>query len=164
MCKFNWHFLMVSGNRRNWAVVALFVLLTCVVIGLAAITYLLDPNKIHYTICPFHYLTGLYCGTCGGTRAAHELLHGKWRQAIAYNPILIFFLIPGALIVWCHWLIRLSGGKTLFTPLTRSALVVLVILLLTFMVIRNLPFKIFASLRPHLVSWSAEEGSADAPR
>ncbi len=42
-------------------------------------------------ICPFHLL-GLYCPTCGLTRACHALLSfDLWRAALA-NPCLFFIL------------------------------------------------------------------------
>ncbi len=47
-------------------------------------------------ICPLHVL-GLYCPTCGMTRAAHALLSLDLRAALAYNPC-IFPL--GATALW----------------------------------------------------------------
>lgn len=38
-------------------------------------------------MCPFKNMTGLPCPLCGGTRAAHALLHGELGRAIYLNPL-----------------------------------------------------------------------------
>lgn len=58
-----------------------------------------DPLKTnYYPVCILHYLTGLYCPGCGGTRAAHALLNGQPLAALAWNPFVIL-IVP--IIVVC---------------------------------------------------------------
>lgn len=39
--------------------------------------------------CPFAYLTGLPCVTCGGTRAVRALLEGDLVAALRFNPLVV---------------------------------------------------------------------------
>jgi hypothetical protein len=49
--------------------------------------------------CPFHWLTGFPCATCGGTRALLALGRFEFGTAIAWNPLVavagILFMIGG---------------------------------------------------------------------
>jgi Protein of unknown function (DUF2752) len=49
--------------------------------------------------CPFHWLTGFPCATCGGTRALLALGRLDFGAAIAWNPLVavagIVFLVGG---------------------------------------------------------------------
>jgi hypothetical protein len=56
----------------------------------AVIVYRFDPS-LHgfYPRCAFHALTGLECPGCGGTRALHQLLHGRFAEAYRLNPMLL---------------------------------------------------------------------------
>lgn len=42
--------------------------------------------------CPFHWLTGYPCPSCGGTRAVLALLQGDWQRALLLNPGLLLLL------------------------------------------------------------------------
>jgi len=37
--------------------------------------------------CPFHAITGIPCPSCGTTRAAMAVLHGRPLLALAFNPL-----------------------------------------------------------------------------
>ncbi len=52
-----------------------------------------EPSgQFFYPRCAFHELTGWKCPGCGGTRAAHALLHGHVAEAWQYNPLTIVLL------------------------------------------------------------------------
>jgi hypothetical protein len=98
--------------------------------------------------CPFHAVSGWYCPGCGSQRAIHQLLHGDFVRAWGYNP-LVFFAI---LMVGYHWgvqgLNQLKGVQIrnlIYRPLTTWIILVLV---LAFWILRNLPFAPFDSLAP----------------
>jgi hypothetical protein len=60
--------------------------------------YLLPPEKGGiYPPCLFHTLTGLYCPSCGSTRAIHNLMHGQILTALRFNPLVAILSIPVAL-------------------------------------------------------------------
>lgn len=64
--------------------------------------------------CVFHWLTGLYCPGCGGTRALKYLLQGKILSSIQYHP-LVFYVIFMACVELISWLVaRVSGNRRWF--------------------------------------------------
>jgi hypothetical protein len=108
----------------------------CVIVGIV------DPRG-GPTICPFKLATGLDCPGCGGTRAAHDLMRGDLLGALDHN-VLAVLAIP--LILWGLFagLTSALGGTKLqtWTPPTR-VIAVAVVALLTFWVVRNLPYEPF---------------------
>jgi hypothetical protein len=47
-------------------------------------------------LCPFHYLTGVECPTCGTTRAVWFIVHCEFRNAWMMNPI--GFIVVAAVV------------------------------------------------------------------
>ena len=43
-------------------------------------------------LCPFHLIMGLPCPACGITRALASSLHGRWQEAVSYNPLVLLAL------------------------------------------------------------------------
>lgn len=43
--------------------------------------------------CLFHWITGLYCPGCGGTRAIGALLQGQLLKSFCYHPFVLFAVI-----------------------------------------------------------------------
>lgn len=124
-------------------------------LGLVAailILYEFDPAEGRYPVCPFHYLTGLHCPGCGTLRALHQLLHGNVAAALSLN-LLSTIAIPILLV----GLIRSRVGGAKQTPAPPVAgrrwpihpawLVVIVIV--AFGVLRNVPLYPFTLLAPH---------------
>jgi hypothetical protein len=85
--------------------------------------YFYDPAETRlFPLCPFHYLTGLYCPGCGSTRAIHHLLHGSLIRAFSMNPLMFISLPILALLLlrrswpyrpwvaWCALAVLLSYG------------------------------------------------------
>lgn len=54
--------------------------------------------------CPLYEFTGLYCPGCGLTRAAHHLVHGHLRAAVAMNPLIVVLAILGCYVFVCELL------------------------------------------------------------
>jgi len=110
--------------------------------GLAAVAYvgIGDPGGGPgvFPPCPSRTLLGLDCPGCGGLRGTHDLLHGDVVGALDHNLLLPFLL---AILAY--------AGLTVIAPLfgrqvrplrpPRWALVVGAVVLVTFMVLRNLP-------------------------
>ena len=122
------------------------VALVAAVLGSGAVLFFFDPAQHgFYPICLFHALTGWNCPGCGGTRAAHELLHGHLLRALHDNAL--FVLALAALAI---------GGGRLLVQRTRPRPVTwtvpagvwwgLLMVTLLFTVMRNLP--VFAWLSP----------------
>jgi hypothetical protein len=99
--------------------------------------------------CSFHRLTGLHCAGCGMTRAVHATLQGRLAEAFRYNP-LGMILLPG-FGVWLA--LRLPRWLRKGPPETRSLPAGawpwwVIGLILTFWIVRNLPFHPFTLLAP----------------
>jgi hypothetical protein len=130
----------------RWAIVAAALVSPAA----AAVLYWVKPTDGgFYPPCLLFSLTGLHCPFCGSTRCAHALLHGELNQAAAFNALAVV-LIPVA-AGWCYWAAyRVLRRQPLppFSPphwLLRMALIVII----TFALVRNLPFFPFVLLAPH---------------
>lgn len=96
--------------------------------------------------CPLLALTGLYCPGCGSTRALHALLHGDLAQAMAMNPLLVI-----ALPVLATMTLNAAGwapghGERLWRRIGNPK--PWLVVLLTYWLLRNLPWWPFAWLAP----------------
>ena len=112
------------------------------------VLFFLNPGEgSFYPPCPFHLLTGLYCPGCGSLMAVHQLLHGNLAAAFGLNPLMVLSL---PFLGYClisprvHAVTkRASAG---FVPAFWIWLILLVIIL--FWILRNLPFYPFTLLAP----------------
>lgn len=118
--------------------------------GMAALgIWLLGPRApAWYPPCPFHALTGLHCPGCGSSRTVHALFHGEWARAVALNPLIVL-LLPFAGFWAAHSLWRALRHNLPPAELPRPAAAVFLWLVLTFWILRNLPWWPFTLLAPH---------------
>lgn len=59
-------------------------------IAVLAFLYFFNPQEIpSFPRCPFLALTGLKCPGCGTLRGIHSLLHLRFADAWAYNPLMV---------------------------------------------------------------------------
>ncbi len=91
--------------------------------------------------CVFRLATGLYCPTCGATRAIIHLVHGSFLSAIKSNAFVTIASVPTAL-----WLISVAIGlildkKSLYTVSKRGLISILILIgiFLIFGIVRNMP-------------------------
>ena len=124
---------------------------TLVAVG-AAFAYVgaVDPGEPgHYPVCPLLRFTGLYCPGCGATRALHHLLHGHVATAFDYNPLLILTL-PLLLYLMVTSAVRTvrPGALPPRRPLSPAGMWTILLLVITFAVLRNLPYPPVAWMAP----------------
>ena len=106
-----------------------------------------SPTELKTPSCLFHEIFGLYCPSCGSTRAVRRILHGDLVGAFRYNPLLVLFspyLIVGAV----DFFRGLWRGNF---PYRRGSLTLAyagAALIIVFAVARNLPFDWCDVLRP----------------
>jgi hypothetical protein len=129
-------------NRRH-----LFAVLGAGALLAGALGYigLVDPHKPDsiFPLCPFRLITGLNCPGCGALRMIHDVLHGHLAAAINDN-VVVLVGIP-LLAGWV--LLRRRTGKL---PLTLPAAAAVMITLLGWTVVRNLPgFPLVPTLLTH---------------
>jgi len=121
--------------------------------ALAVFFFVFDPisasDQHLFLKCIFHQTTGFYCPGCGGQRAAHALMHGHLHQAADYNLLLVLVLPLVlwhlALPIWNIFQARKCNLSFFRYPLTTR---VLLLILLLFWVLRNIPAHPFVHLAP----------------
>ena len=127
--------------------------LVLVFAGVVLVLYFYNPStSFFYPLCLFHSLTGLHCAGCGGLRAAHALLHGNVADSFAYNPLLIVvtsFLLVVALVIKCLRIFPFFAAKPEMYCRIRYFTPVVVITVIGYTILRNLPFPPFCHLAPH---------------
>ena len=115
--------------------------------------YAIDPSRsAAIPPCLFNKLTGLSCPGCGSMRALHAALHGDLLSALDFNALavlLIPFLIYSAGRMVSPASVRPDCWRPLSAAFERaySSRVVLVAVL-SFWVLRNVPWNPFARLAP----------------
>lgn len=137
--------LSAPRTRQQWWVQT--ALGSAVVLAGLAVLWTHTPGESRWLPpCLFHQLTGLFCPGCGLTRALHALAHGNLVRAWSMNPLTVLGLF--AFLV--EWADRGLGqpaawrrGRAVLHDARVWAVVVLV-----FMVGRNLPWMPFAAWAP----------------
>lgn len=122
------------------------------VVGVAVVAYavaVLPPTDTpFYPKCSLHQLTGLHCPGCGTARAAHAALNGEVRQSIAYNP-LVPILLPVVGVSLARSLWGWAAGVPARPLGGRWPARLLVVVVIAFAVLRNVPAYPFSLLAPH---------------
>lgn len=105
-----------------------------------ALTYiaLVDPHRPGslFPPCPFKALTGWECPACGGLRMVHDVLHGDFAAAVVDNVFFLILIAVGLPLAagWAFWQRR--RNRSVFAWWQA---VVLVVALVAWTVVRNLP-------------------------
>ncbi|GLY29207.1 DUF2752 domain-containing protein [Kineosporia sp. NBRC 101731] len=126
-------------SRRREAIAGLTV-----VAGLVTAVTLADPRHPgRWPSCPFHAVTGLYCPGCGSLRAVSDLVHGDLAGALGYNALTVITL-PLLVAFWLRTaLLAPTPGR-----LPGSGALPVLILVIVWGVVRNLPLAPFSLLAP----------------
>ena len=115
---------------------------------LVAIGLINPTTSSIFPTCPFRALTGLHCPGCGVTRGMHQLLHGDLLSALDYNALLIVFVPMIVFFMLTLLSIAIRGRRIRFPGFAPKATWGLLVVLLVFGVLRNLPFYPFTILAP----------------
>ena len=91
----------------------------------------------HKTICIIKNLFGIDCAGCGTTRMFKAILSLDFYQAFRYNPFM-FSLICVSLLYLIYVIIMKLLKKKIWFPKVNSLYVFLVLIIL-FMILRNVP-------------------------
>ena len=85
-------------------------------------------------VCPLHHL-GLYCPTCGMTRAVHALFALDLEQSFRYHPLLPIFILMVLYYEVAHLRSVIVGHSVLRHP--RRMLYFTIAVFLLFCILRN---------------------------
>lgn len=116
--------------------------------GLVVIYFFKPGQSFIYPPCPVHFLTGFYCPGCGTARGVHALLHGRFLQALDFNPLMVISIpfLGYAIISQVLFYIRGKGlPQVIKHPFWIWAIFVLIIV---YTILRNIPFYPFTILAP----------------
>lgn len=91
--------------------------------------------------CPLHAVTGFHCPGCGATRALGLLAQGDFLAALHHNALVVL-LLP-----WLVWEF-LAGPRVGSGAWPRWGVVLLVLVLVAFGVLRNVPVAPWVYLAP----------------
>ncbi len=84
-------------------------------LGGLVLVYACPPSQYgFYPLCPIKVLTGFSCPGCGSTRALHALLHLRFSEAFALNPL--FTCASPVLSVWLTRIFLQSKGTHALSP------------------------------------------------
>ena len=106
-----------------------------------------------YPPCYFHALTGLHCPGCGATRAAYALLHGNLGEAFHQNALAVlafpFLAYFAGRALW-RWANAIPAPPVApASPWAVRLTLFLVPVVVTFGIVRNLPWSPFNLLAPY---------------
>ena len=106
--------------------------------------FVVNPETSLYPPCLFKKLTNLQCPGCGSARACYHLLHGDFLIAVDYNLLFIAFLplLVMEMFSRLFYVSRQTASKLRIIQNHLRPVHVLVVVL-TFWIVRNLPMYPF---------------------
>jgi hypothetical protein len=119
---------------------------------LAGVTvWVVARNPLKSTVfppCPLHASTGIWCPGCGATRASYLMLHGDLVSAMHFNAMWVV-LAPFVAYQVVAFAAEAHGVRWLRRiPMTQPVIAALLVAIVGFAVVRNLPFEAFEVLNP----------------
>jgi hypothetical protein len=126
------------------------IILIAVAVTASLLYFCFDPSLNHFfPPCPFYTLTGLFCPGCGSQRAFHDLLHGDVLNAADHNLLFVLFtpLVLFSGIVAVNNIFRKKKIAQRIFNSTVFTFAVLIIVL-AFWILRNIPAAPFTNLAP----------------
>ena len=118
------------------------------IVGVAAYVLWTDSpaESAWYPKSPLYHTTGLHCPGCGASRSMHHALHGRFTDAMQHNQLLIILGTPVIAMLLLSAVFALCFGRSLQLPFPRWWPTLLLLLILCWFVIRNIPG--FEALQP----------------
>ena len=125
------------------------MLLLVAALPCVALVYARNPEEHgFYPPCIFYALTGLYCPGCGTLRGLHQLMHGNFLAALSYNSYTILALPLLGLVLLSVFILSTNGNRLLAVFRRPLFLWGMLVAVLTFWVLRNVPVYPFTVLAP----------------
>ncbi|WP_211220165.1 DUF2752 domain-containing protein [Hugenholtzia roseola] len=136
----------IQGQRQVWGLLLPFLF----GMGVVALWYFNPIGTLFFPKCIVYTATGLHCFGCGSGRAVHALLHLDITTALRQNIFLVLTLPFILYEILRHYLGFFWEIKIRPFPLPKPILYSLPLILLIFVILRNLPYFPFTLLAPIL--------------
>lgn len=155
----SWEWRQASNRRRLLSVLLLLALL-----GAALILRTHDPMQAREWIaCPAWAWLGIHCPGCGATRAAHHLLNARLLLAAQNNALLLLLGVPCIVFFVVRELLLVATGSLLLVAPPVWIARGIVVALLIFVILRNIPIENLDAIRPVETSVSQLTSQAGPP-
>ncbi|MFL6466817.1 MAG: DUF2752 domain-containing protein [Pyrinomonadaceae bacterium] len=139
--------LVLSTNSISIRVLAV-IGIGAMLLG-AVFVWFFDPSQAgFFPVCPLYRITGFACPGCGLTRGFHALFHGDILTALDYNALIPLVSLLLGYIFASLFSVVLRGKGLILANWNLIFLWVTLGVLITFGVLRNLPFYPFTILFP----------------
>jgi hypothetical protein len=134
--------------KKKYITILLHLITIIALFSLAVISFYSVPEKNSiYPPCIFHTVTGYLCPICGSSRSLHSLAHGNFLSAMRSNIFLVATIVVGTAL-YIVKLFEIIFGKRVSFRIHYKAGYILIILLILFGLIRNIPYYPFTLLAP----------------
>jgi hypothetical protein len=152
-----WLCRLWDGPRTLAARRAALAAITAAASAAATFLYVHDPAasgpRHWFPPCPFHALTGCYCPGCGSTRGLYHLLHGHLAAACRMNVLMVLCL-PYLAYAYLAYATRACFPQSRWAnpraaPAKPLWIWLLLVVILLYWVLRNVPMYPFTLLAPH---------------
>lgn len=115
----------------------------------ATFIWYFNPSNVNFLpVCPLYSMTGFACPGCGLTRGFHALFHGDFLTALDYNALIPGFAVVLGFLFLSMLSVTVRGRGFGISMLSPKLLTGVLVVLLVFGVVRNLPMYPFSVLYP----------------
>lgn len=118
--------------------------------ALAFLYFYINPSNVNFLPkCPLYITTGFYCPGCGSQRATHHLLNFNFLGVIQQNILFIFWILFAVYYLIIEG-VNLIFKKNIYNYLYhKKTPIIILIFVLIFWVVRNIPHEPFNWLAPN---------------
>jgi len=128
-----------------------YIILIFIGLVLVLFYYFVNPNKVNYLLkCPLYATTGIYCPGCGSQRATHALLHLNFVEMFKQNLLYFFAILLLVYHLGIYIFNNIFNKKYTSILNYKKTPVIILIIVIIFWILRNLPWEPFNLLAPHL--------------
>ena len=138
-------------NQNKWTKFGVFIIVLIIIGFVLRYFYINNPmdGEGRFLRCPSNLIFGIYCPGCGTQRALHHLLHLEIKEALRYNALFVFvfpMMIYGMILIGYN--VIFNTKKTIPFITQRNVIIGLLLLILIFGIVRNIPYYPFNILMP----------------
>ena len=135
----------LRNNIEDWVKVVLLILGAVFIV----IYTLFDPSEVGiFPKCPLFATTGIYCPGCGSQRAVHSFLHGDIVAGLKHNWLIALLVVILSYMLIIEIALRFFNYRIHNLLHKSSVTKSILILVLLFWILRNIPLYPFSMLAP----------------